>query len=219
MFFLIEPSTETISRFITSQAGQSFSYSEVGATREKPAYITGEVFPHSEVGAHRKESPADYILDHNRIKLGVGAETYDRAIAALRRWRQFDLGWVKIEPDTTPLEIGNTVAIKAKTFGLWTLSACRIVYLINESGRGRKFGFAYGTLANHVERGEERFTIEFHEDGSVWYDILAFSRPNQFLVRLGYPLARMLQKRFAKESLKRMLTLAGSSEGNCDANC
>src|SRR6266550_868282 len=188
MFLLTEPSSETITRFISSQAGQPFSYSEVGATQHEP--------------------PANYILDHNRIKLGTGQETYERAIGALRRWQQFDLGWVKIVPDTTPLEVGAAVAIKAKTFGFWSLSACRIVYLINEDGPTRKFGFAYGTLTNHVERGEERFTIEWHpKDGAVWYDILAFSRPHQFLVKLGYPLARGLQKRFAKESLRTMAAI------------
>ena len=191
MFLLTEPSSETITRFISSQAGQPFSYSEVGATQHEP--------------------PANYVLDHNRIKLGTGQETYERAVAALRRWQQFDLGWVRIVPDTTPLEIGSIVAIKAKTFGFWSLSASRIVYLINEEGPIKKFGFAYGTLTNHVERGEERFTIEWHaNDGAVWYDILAFSRPNQFFVKLGYPLARRLQRRFAKESLSTMIATVQS---------
>ena len=141
----------------------------------------------------------------------TGQETYERAVAALRRWQQFNLGWVKIVPDTTPLEVGATVAIRAKTFGFWSLSASRIVYLINEEGPIKKFGFAYGTLTNHVERGEERFTIEWHaNDGAVWYDILAFSRPNQFFVKLGYPLARRLQRRFAKESLSTMIATVQS---------
>jgi uncharacterized protein (UPF0548 family) len=191
MFLLTEPSSETITRFISSQAGQPFSYSEVGATQHEP--------------------PANYVLDHNRIKLGTGQETYERAVAALRRWQQFNLGWVKIVPDTTPLKVGATVAIRAKTFGFWSLSASRIVYLINEEGPIKKFGFAYGTLTNHVERGEERFTIEWHaNDGAVWYDILAFSRPNQFFVKLGYPLARRLQRRFAKESLSTMIATVQS---------
>ena len=68
----------------------------------------------------------------------------------------------------------------------------------------RRFGFAYGTLPDHVECGEERFMIEWLADDSVWYDILAFSRPRHPLVRLSSPLARMLQKRFARESLLRM---------------
>jgi uncharacterized protein (UPF0548 family) len=191
MFFLIEPSAETIRGFLTSQRQQPFSYSEVGATQRVP--------------------PADYVLDHNRIKLGTGQQTYQRAVAALRRWQQFDLGWVQIVPDDTPLEVGATVAIKAKTFGFWSLSACRIVYLINEDAPSKRFGFAYGTLTNHVECGEERFTIEWQaDDDSVWYDILAFSRPQQFFVKLGYPLARRLQKQFAKESLRKMAAAAGA---------
>lgn len=193
MFFLTEPTPATIARFISFQRQQPFSYHEVGATNCEP--------------------PREYLIDHNRIKLGEGPEVFSRAVAALRLWRQFDLGWVTIVPNNTPLEVGNTVAIKAKTFGLWSLSACRIVYLIEERTASTKFGFAYGTLTDHVERGEERFSIERTEDGTVWYDILAFSRPHQLMVRLGYPFARRLQKRFVRESLKRMFDLTSDPNG------
>ena len=185
MFFFREPSLRTIAEFISSQAQQPFTYAEVGATNSEP--------------------PRSYVIDHNRIRLGSGANTYERAVAALRRWEQFNLGWVKIVPDSTPLEVGNTVAVRARTFGLWSLSAARIVYVLNEATPLRRFGFAYGTLPDHVEQGEERFSVELHEDGSVWYDILAFSRPHQFVVRLAAPVARRLQQRFASESLKSML--------------
>jgi uncharacterized protein (UPF0548 family) len=185
MFFLRQPSPEAIRQFISSQRELPFSYAEVGATA--------------------RELPADYIVDHNRIKLGTGKEIYERAIAALRNWKQFDLGWVKILPDETPLEVGATVVIQAKAFGFWSLSASRIVYLIDEDAPLKRFRFAYGTLPDHVERGEERFTIEWDAGAdSVWYEILAFSRPKHPLVRLGFPLARMLQKRFARESLAVM---------------
>lgn len=186
MYFLREPSADQIQRFLVLQQDQPFTYAAVGATQN--------------------DMPVDFTVDHNRIKLGSGRAAYERAIAALRRWQQFDLGWVKLEPDSTPLEAGAIVAIKAKTFGFWTLSACRIVYLINEDGPTRKFGFAYGTLTDHVECGEERFTVEWHaNDESVWYDILAFSRPQHPLVKLARPLARGLQQRFAKDSKRRML--------------
>ncbi len=185
MFLLTKPSEGVVRQFIASQENLSFSYAEVGATRGEP--------------------PRGYTLDHHRIKLGTGRKTFERAILALRKWRQFDLGWVKIVPDETPIEPDATVAIRAWTFGFWSLSASRIVYVINADGPVEKFGFAYGTLPDHVERGEERFTIELHAaDNSVWYDILAFSRPRHHLVRLGFPLARILQKRFARESLKVM---------------
>ena len=117
---------------------------------------------------------------------------------ALKNWRQFELGWVTIVPRGVTVEVGATVAVKARAFGTWSLSAARVVYVIDES---RRFGFAYGTLPDHVECGEERFLIEWMADDSVWYDILAFSKPRHPLVRLSSPLARLLQKRFARESL------------------
>jgi uncharacterized protein (UPF0548 family) len=80
--------------------------------------------------------------------------------------------------------------------------------VVNERNAVERFGFAYGTLPDHVECGEERFTIEFHEsDESVWYDILAFSKPQHPLVKMAYPLARRLQKRFAGDSMDRMRSL------------
>src|SRR5678816_4077636 len=116
-----------------------------------------------------------------------------------------DSGWVTIVPRGVEVKTGSVVAVKARAFGTWSLNACRVVYVIDES---RRFGFAYGTLPDHVECGEERFLIEWLLDDSVWYDILAFSRPQHPLVKLSSPLARRLQKRFARESLARMASVA-----------
>ena len=38
----------------------------------------------------------------------------------------------------------------------------------------------------------------------MWYDIVAFSRPNHFLARFAYPLVRRLQKKFAQDSAASM---------------
>src|SRR5208283_5244302 len=94
----------------------------------------------------------------------------------------------------------------ANAIGLWWLNACRIIFVINDSGATSRFGFAYGTLPDHAATGEERFIVEWNQaDNSVWYDILAFSRPNHFLTRLGYPLVRRTQKRFGRDSAAAML--------------
>jgi uncharacterized protein (UPF0548 family) len=186
MFLPEKPSAEQIRRFISRQSKLQFSYPELGASRKTP--------------------PSGYTIDHNRIELGTGREVFARAVAALKNWRQFDLGWVRMVPEDTPIEVGAIVAILTRHFGFWSLNVCRVVYLINEDGPVKKFGFAYGTLSSHVEQGEERFTIEWcRDDDSVWYDILAFSRPNKLLMKLGLPLARMLQRRFAKDSLLAMV--------------
>lgn len=185
MFLPRKPSDKTIRQFISSQHELPFTYREIGATRNETP-------------------PANFTVDHNRIRLGDGEATYQRAVSALRGWKQFDLGWVTIVPPNMPVEIGQTVAVQAQTFGFWSLSAARIVYFIDELGLVKRFGFAYGTLPNHVECGEERFTIEWREDDSVWYDIYAFSRPQHPLVRLGFPIARKLQQRFVRDSLAVM---------------
>jgi uncharacterized protein (UPF0548 family) len=204
MFLPRKPSEELVAQFIASQRDLPFSYAEVGATQNT---ATAEQLP-------------GYNVDHNRIRLGEGERTYRRAVAALKSWRQFELGWVTVVPPGAPLAVGTTVAVRAQTFGLWSLSAARIVYLIDEGFEGRiegsakggqaenaRFGFAYGTLPDHVERGEERFRVEWRADDSVWYDIHAFSRPQHPLVRLGYPAARRLQKRFVKDSLAVMKSM------------
>jgi len=89
--------------------------------------------------------------------------------------------------------------------GVYWLNACRIVYTVDEDGSVRRYGFAYGTLPGHAECGEERFLIEWDRaTDEVVYDILAFSRPRHPLARLGYPLVRMLQKKFARDSVAAM---------------
>jgi uncharacterized protein (UPF0548 family) len=191
MFLLRKPTEEVVSQFIAAEQTLPFSYSEVGATQTA--------------------APGGYTVDHNRIKLGQGEDTYQRAVEALRSWKHFDLGWLAIVPRNTPIAIGRVVAVRAQTFGFWSLSACRIVYLIEEREPVKRFGFAYGTLPNHVECGEERFTIEWQEDDSVWYDVYAFSHPQHPLVKLGFPITRRLQKRFARESLAAMVRASADS--------
>jgi uncharacterized protein (UPF0548 family) len=97
----------------------------------------------------------------------------------------------------------DRVGVLARALGL-CLNACRVVYVVEEEEPVRRFAFAYGTLPEHAESGEERFQVELLEDDSVWYDILAFSRPNQLLARLAYPYVRRKQKQFARESMLAM---------------
>jgi uncharacterized protein (UPF0548 family) len=132
---------------------------------------------------------------------------FTRAKAALGRWDQFRLTWLEAWPTETPIQTGEVVAVLAHKFGLWWLNACRIVYVVDEPGPIRRFGFAYGTLPDHAGTGEERFLVEWDPaSDEVWYDILAFSRPHQLLTRLGYPYMRRVQKRFGKASAAAMVS-------------
>ena len=188
MFLFREPSKENIDEFLRAQRDKPFSYKEVGASRKVAPEVAG------------------YVVDHNRIRLGTGEAAFGRAVDALRGWRMFEVGWVRICPPETPVETGNTVAVLGKHYGLWSLNACRIVYLIEDEDSGvRRSGFAYGTLPDHAESGEERFVVEWDRDDEVWYDIYAFSKPNNVLARAGKPFARILQRRFARDSMRAMV--------------
>ena len=117
----------------------------------------------------------------------------------------FPASWTSITPENAPIRESVIVAMQAHALGLWWLNACRIIYVIDEATPIRRFGFAYGTLRAHVEQGEERFSVELHADGAVWYDLRAFSRPRYWPVRLAKPLARRLQCKFVRDSKAAML--------------
>ena len=117
----------------------------------------------------------------------------------------FNLGWVRLCWPHSPVTAGSNVAILIWHLGFWSLNPARIVYVLNEDVPLKRFGFAYGTLIGHAESGEERFTVEWNrKTDEVYYDLLAFSRPSLLAAKLGYPLARHLQRKFARDSLNSM---------------
>jgi len=185
MFSLKKPAPETIHEFLAAQIRQKFSYASVGASRT--------------------QAPSGYIVDHNRIQLGQGSAAFERAKNAIKRWKMFDIAWLELYWPSTPIEEGATVAIAVSHIGFWSLNAARIVYTVEEHGAPEKYGFAYGTLPDHAEMGEERFTVGFHAaDETVWHDLYASSSPHA-LTRLALSYTRALQKKFASDSKKAML--------------
>ena len=177
------PSATTIRDFMAAQAPLAFSYPGVGLTRSATA-------------------PAGYDHDFNSIELGEGEAVWAAAREAVRQWQMFPAGWTGIRPANAPIRAGEVVAMTARVLGAWWLNSCRIVYVLDDA---RQFGFAYGTLPGHVERGEELFLVERTDDGRVRYSIRAFSQPRHWLARLGYPLVRVYQRRFVRDSKASML--------------
>ena len=170
------------------QSAEGFSYTETGHTLR-------DVFP------------SGYEHDRNEVCVGKGQEDFLRAGEALAAWEMFPQGWCRILPKGMPQTEGTTVIMAARAFGLWWISAARVVYVLAAHAPGLRAhaGFAYGTLPGHVECGEEQFAIEWREDDSVWYTLKAFSRPRLWIVRLAKPLARALQRRFVSDSKLAMV--------------
>lgn len=185
MFLLKKPADSTILAFLAAQKATPLSYAPIGLTKNPPAQ--------------------GYNIDRTRVRLGNGEAVFLAAQHVLQQWKMFDLGWVQLFYPNTPLIENAVVAIVVRHLGFWSMNACRIVYVIAEDDEnGRRYGFAYGTLRDHAERGEERFMIEWDtRDDSVWYDILAVSRPG-LLATLGYWYTRRLQRKFALDSTQAM---------------
>lgn len=172
MFLLHRPSAEDIDRFIGRSQDLPLSYGPVGLAQ-------------SHAG--------DFDIDDTAVVIGRGRAVYDRARAALTAWKQFNVGWVELFPRSAPTEPGTVVAVLIRHFGFWSLNGCRVVYRLNAGAGDSRFGFAYGTLTNHAEAGEELF-----------HRIRAASRPRASLARMGYPLVRRLQARFRRDSAEAM---------------
>jgi uncharacterized protein (UPF0548 family) len=132
VFSLTAPSDSDIRRFISKVKDTGFSYLEVGASATT--------------------APAGYNVDHNRVRLGRGDGTWQRAVEAIRAWRMFSMPWVSLHWPSAPIQVGTDVAVSIHHFGFYSLNACRIVYVVDEEGPIERFGFAYGTLGEHAER-------------------------------------------------------------------
>ena len=124
------------------------------------------------------------------------------------QWATFDLGWVRVANPSAQIEPGASIAVEAHTLSLWTLNISRITEVVNQRDA---FGFIYGTTMLHVEEGEERFLIRRDGRGAVLYELEAVSRPRATLARLGYPMTRFFQRRFATDSHERMARAVGAT--------
>src|SRR5262245_47613246 len=142
MICLHRPTPREIDSYLDAVRDQPCSYPEIGATRDD--------IP-----------PPGYVIDHRRILVGSGEQVFQVACDCLRRWDMFQLGWLIPCWPHTPLVPGNIMATLVRLFGISWMNPCRIIYVEEPTPEVRRFRFAYGTLLDHVERGEERFMVEW----------------------------------------------------------
>ena len=183
MFLTHRPTKSAIEKFIDESTDLPLSYQPIGLA---------------------KESPPGFNVDMASAIVGHGADVFARAKRALTEWRHFELGWVELFPRAAPIEPGTVVAVLAHHLGFWSLNGCRVVHKFGDDDV-TEFGFAYGTLTNHIEMGEESFAVSLsRETEEVIYQIRAVSKPRALLARIGYPYARISQSRFRRDSIAAM---------------
>jgi uncharacterized protein (UPF0548 family) len=181
MFLAGRPTPHQIERFLHESQDLPLSYGPIGIL------TTNTV--------HRR-------LDEATVAVGRGGADFERARAALIAWKQFDIGWVETFPRHAPVTAGTVVAVLIRHFGFWSLNGCRVLYDVGSSTDAARFGFAYGTLTNHAESGEELFEAFIDpQTQDVVYRIRATSWPQAALTRVGQPVVRALQARFRRDSV------------------
>jgi uncharacterized protein (UPF0548 family) len=191
MFVARRPSLDTIDRFLRESRDLPLSYSPIGLLTTA---IAGD------------------RLDEATVAIGHGTADFARARAALIAWKQFDIGWVETFPRHAPVAVGTVVAVLIRHLGFWSLNGCRVLYRVGDEADETRFGFAYGTLTNHAESGEELFEVFIDpQTADVFYRIRATSSPQATLARVGQPIVRAFQARFRSHSALAMERAARSA--------
>ncbi|MGW6740551.1 DUF1990 family protein [Streptomyces sp. NPDC055025] len=164
-------------------------------TRSRPA-PDGGVLSYREVGATRLGPlPEGYHHLHHRVRIGRGRAVFEAAGTAVTTWRLHRSAGARIRAGSPWAEPGTDVEVSAGLGPLRLSAPCQVVWTAYERDRT---GFAYGTLPGHPERGEESFVVDLREDGSVWFTVMAFSRPARWYARLAGPLVPVLQLGYAR---------------------
>ena len=184
MFLARRPTRNVIDRFIRESQDLPLSYGPIGIVRTRTA---------------------GQDLDELTVAIGRGQADFERARSALLAWKQFDIGWIETFPRQAPVAVGTVVAVLIRHLGFWSLNGCRVLYSVASLDDVARFGFAYGTLTNHAESGEELFEVFIDpQTDEVTYRIRAISGPQATLARVGQPIVRVLQKRFREQSAAAM---------------
>lgn len=148
------------------------------------------VFTYAEVGATAGELPTGYQHLHASRVVGTGRELFEQCAETVMTWGiQRGSGLLVVPGERVTVGAENRIGLRFGLFRTW--APCRVVYVVDEPDRQ---GFAYGTLPGHPECGEESFIVSIDTDGTVQFDVTAFSRPQRWFARLGGPITGLIQR-------------------------
>ncbi|HLL67992.1 MAG TPA: DUF1990 domain-containing protein [Micromonosporaceae bacterium] len=144
-----------------------------------------------EVGATRGDDlPPGYHHVRRHVAVGRGDAAFRRAADALGRWQAQRGAGLVVRTTADRAQVGARLEIGLGVGRVRLWAPGEVVWVVDEAQR---YGFAYGTLSGHPEAGEEAFVVSQAADGTVWFDIRAFSRPARWYARLGGPVTRRVQ--------------------------
>ncbi|MFN8052830.1 MAG: DUF1990 domain-containing protein [Acidimicrobiales bacterium] len=165
------PSASQLERALAAVAGKQPTYDHYGSTLD-PAAWPGRV------------------QHHRSVELGHGDAVFVAACDSLRAWACHRGIRARVFPDGAPLAVGTDVLVMLPVGPFSITVPNRIVAVVDEPGR---FGFAYGTLPGHQERGEEAFVVDVDAAGTVTATIRVDAVTATFAAGAIAPVVRRVQ--------------------------
>lgn len=132
--------------------------------------------------------PGFHHLEQARV-VGHGRDWFDVAAQRVLTWEVQRRAGVVVEVDRA-VALGVRAVLR---IGVGPLRVSAPVEVVDVAAEPDRVGFAYGTLAGHPERGEERFEVALLEDGSVEARVRAFSRAGRWFTWVAGPVGRRVQ--------------------------
>jgi uncharacterized protein (UPF0548 family) len=175
-----QPSRDDLDAWLLRGRDQRVTYREVGATGTSAL-------------------PSGYRHDRYSVRLGEGDTAFNHGRGALKTWQAHRHVGATLAPVNPEIVVGTDVIVALRVGLLSIVAPCRIVSVADDACR---YGFAYGTLPGHPERGEEAFHVVRNPDGYVDFEVVAFSRPADRLASLGSPVTRLIQSRITRRYLE-----------------
>jgi uncharacterized protein (UPF0548 family) len=176
------PNHEALSKLLAACRHDSLTYSPIGGS------LTGVAPPG---------------LPLHDWSILIPSSSFDAAADALRDWAVHRAAGITLVTDGA-LQEGTNVAMSAPILFAFVDVTCRVITVVDEPDR---FGFAYGTLSVHPERGEESFIVNRHDDRTEFV-VRAVSTHAHWAARVATPVARQLQDAAVRRYLDAMRTIA-----------
>ncbi|MBG0738212.1 DUF1990 domain-containing protein [Paeniglutamicibacter antarcticus] len=188
------------------------TYPERGVTQIFARGLSGQEHRRgTEPAARDSVPPAGYRWVHKSIIVGRGRPAYERLAEGILSWEiQRGAGLAVRGPGRA---VPGVRVVSGFGIGDLRLAVpCQVVWAQETDAdagtqeqrgpdHGDMAGFGYGTLPGHPASGEEAFTARLGGDGTVWFDVLAFSKPAGLIFRLAAPVTTLSQRLITRRYL------------------
>jgi uncharacterized protein (UPF0548 family) len=131
--------------------------------------------------------PPGYHHQYLSAPIGYGRTQFQAAAECLMRWEMHARAGLHPQVSDPVAREGSVAVLRLQLGPVRLRVPVRVIRVVEGASRR---GFVYGTLPGHPERGEESFAVEMAEDGTVFFHLVAFSRPARWFTRLGGPVSR-----------------------------